>query len=101
MKHMLAVFLCVFSAVVVNAQTPEPIAKPASSGTPVQPIIQDSVPCQRCGDNSRPYSENRWPGLFGRAITDWEQSPIPGRDSTKLTWWFIPRPRALVQALCP
>ena len=102
MKYTLAVFFFVFSAVAVHAQTAMPKGEPLTPALIQQePVVQDSVPCQRCGNNTRPYTENRWPGLFGRAITDWEQTPIPCRDTDRLTWWFIPRPRALAQAICP
>jgi hypothetical protein len=116
MKYTLAVFFCVLSVTAVNAQARMPVGgPPAVSETPafppppsvtpapvqqepVTPIIQDPVPCQRCANNGHPFFENR---LYRWAITDWEQSPGHYRDTDHLTWWFIPRPRALIQAICP
>jgi hypothetical protein len=99
MKYTLTVFFCMFSAVAVQAQTNAPKGDvPTPPLIQREPIVQDAVPCQRCRDNTRPYPENRW---YRRAITDWEQSPIPCRDTDHITLWFIPRPRALIQAICP
>lgn len=96
MKYTLAVLFFALSAA-VNAQ--EPIAKPLPKSIPaeqppvlVQPVVQNSAPY--CGD-SRP-GESR---LFG--FNHWANSPGHRYDPDTLTFWFIPRPRALVAALCP
>ena len=103
MKYTFAAFLLVFSAT-VHAQTAMPKGEPLNvmpsvqQETVVQPIVQESAPCQRCANNGHLFPADR---LYRWAITDWEQSPGHYRDTDHLTWWFIPRPRALIQAICP
>jgi len=107
MKCTLAVFFFVFSAVAVHAQTAMPKGEPLSvmpapvaqqPVTSIAPVIQESAPCQRCANNGHAFPADR---LYRRAITDWGQSPGHHYDTDHLTLWFIPRPRALVQAICP
>jgi hypothetical protein len=106
MKYTLAVFFFVFSAVAADAQTAMPKGEPLSV-TPaliqqgpvtVTSVIQESTPCQRCANIGHTFPADH---LYRWAITDWEQSPGHHYDTDRLTWWFIPRPRALVQAICP
>jgi hypothetical protein len=95
MKSTLAFLFLAVCAMSLNAQ--EPVAKPV---TPVQPeiVIRDSAPCQQCMDHNHTNHE----GPFHRwLITDWEQSTRNYRNPTHVTLWFIPRPRALVIAICP
>jgi hypothetical protein len=105
MKNTLAVFVCLFSAAVAGAQAPAPAVEQPPSAAPGV-IVQDAaVPCQGCGDNSHPmpYLDSRWPPLYRPAYAagDWGRSPNVLGDRGRLTWWFIPTPRALVQAICP
>jgi hypothetical protein len=69
---------------------------------PKRAIIQDAaVPCQRCANehDAMPYFDRRWPPLYqgGPPV----HSPNAFHDTGRLTWWFIPTPRALIQAICP
>ena len=109
MKYTLAIFFCAFSVTAIHAQArmpagETPVFPPMPSATKdavQQPamregVIQGPTPCQNCKDNR--YRENH---LYRWAITDWDQSPGHQYDTDRLTWWFIPRPRALILAICP
>jgi hypothetical protein len=74
-------------------------------GTPKSAVVQDAaVPCQSCGANhAMPYLDSHWPPFYRAAYSagDWGHSPNALGDRGRLTWWFIPTPRALIQAICP
>jgi hypothetical protein len=102
MKTTLAVFVGLFFAIAVRAQAPTPKEEPPPSAIKGA-IAEDSNPCQRCGNehSSMPFFDRRWPPLYRPGVGDCVRSPNAVRDTGRLTWWFVPTPRALVQAICP
>jgi hypothetical protein len=119
MKNAIAVLLCLVSPVVVCAQAPGQPPVPASpTGCPEGPSCISSsggphglhwtrccFPRNGCPDDycPNPYPRPCWPPYspFCQCVPagNCGQSGCSGRDKDRLTWWFLPTPRALREAI--
>jgi hypothetical protein len=103
MQRALAVFVCFVFAVAARAQQPEaPPSAVTKSG-----VIQTPAVRPGCADDNglMPYLNKRWPApaqLYqSEPAGNYARSPNAIHDSGRLTWWFLPTPRAFREAIHP